>query len=58
MEKDLVTNRQIEVTANTQPGIVWENETCGSVWVGGEHSRDAHPIIPSGGALPVLSGPY
>lgn len=36
----------------------WGKETCGRVWVEGEHGRDAHPIISSGGALPVLSEAY
>lgn len=58
MKKDPVTNRQVDVTGNTQLGVVYEEETRGRVWVGGECSRDAHPIIPPGGVLPVLSGTY
>jgi len=41
IEKDPVTQREIGVTATSQPGVAWGKETCartcGHVWVGGEH---------------------
>lgn len=36
----------------------WGKETRGRVWVEGEHGREVHSVISSGGALPVLSEAY